>query len=125
MEQRDGAEEVLDRLTAEEAVLTSERHDLERKRDDALADIDDAEQEQRRRREAEVAELPADLLALYEKIRAQSGTGAALLRQRRCEACHIEFPGSELAAVRAAAPDEVVRCENCRAILVRTDESGL
>jgi uncharacterized protein len=27
--------------------------------------------------------------------------------------------------IRAAAPDDVVRCEECRRILVRTDESGL
>jgi uncharacterized protein len=48
-----------------------------------------------------------------------------MLRQRRCEGCRIELAGSELSVVRAAAPDEVVRCENCRRILVRTDESGL
>jgi hypothetical protein len=48
-----------------------------------------------------------------------------VLRQRRCEGCHIELSGSELAAVRAAAPDEVVRCDNCRRILVRTEDSGL
>jgi uncharacterized protein len=33
--------------------------------------------------------------------------------------------GSELNAVRKAAADDVVRCENCRRILVRTPESGL
>jgi len=27
--------------------------------------------------------------------------------------------------VRSAAPDEVVRCDECRRILVRTAESGL
>jgi len=31
----------------------------------------------------------------------------------------------DVAAVRAAAPDDVVRCEECRRILVRTHESGL
>jgi uncharacterized protein len=71
-------------------------------------------------------ELPADLLALYERAREHGGgVGAAMLRQRRCEGCRIELSGSELSAVRSAAPDEVVRCENCRRILVRTDESGL
>ena len=70
--------------------------------------------------------IPADLLALYEKAREHSGgVGAAMLRARRCEGCRIELSGSELSAVRTAEPDEVVRCENCRRILVRTDESGL
>jgi predicted nucleic acid-binding Zn-ribbon protein len=48
-----------------------------------------------------------------------------MLRHRRCEGCHIELSGSELTAVRSAAPDAVVRCEECRRILVRTAESGL
>jgi len=48
-----------------------------------------------------------------------------MLRQRRCEGCHLELAGSELNAVRAAAADDIVRCENCRRILVRTAQSGL
>ena len=48
-----------------------------------------------------------------------------MLRQRRCEGCHIELSGSELAAVRGAEADAVVRCDNCRRILIRTAESGL
>ncbi|MGH8861615.1 MAG: C4-type zinc ribbon domain-containing protein, partial [Jatrophihabitantaceae bacterium] len=62
----------------------------------------------------------------YELAREHGGgVGAAMLHQRRCEGCRIELSGSELSAVRSAAPDEVVRCDNCRRILVRTDESGL
>jgi hypothetical protein len=33
--------------------------------------------------------------------------------------------GSELARIKAAAPDQVLRCDECRRILVRTAESGL
>ena len=47
------------------------------------------------------------------------------MTQRRCGACRIELAGSELAAVRGAAPSDIVRCESCRSIMVRTDESGL
>ena len=72
-----------------------------------------------------VADLPADLVDLYEKIRESTGMGAALLRAGRCEGCRLELSGSERSRVRAAAPDEVVRCEECRRILVRTAESGL
>ena len=39
--------------------------------------------------------------------------------------CRIELYGNELSAVRNADPHEVVRCENCGRILVRTAESGL
>jgi predicted nucleic acid-binding Zn-ribbon protein len=31
----------------------------------------------------------------------------------------------DLNQIRASAPDEVLRCEECRRILVRTPESGL
>jgi predicted nucleic acid-binding Zn-ribbon protein len=125
MERREQAESTLGELSAEQAVLDSERTELEQARDTALVEIDASVAEQRSGRESLVADLPGDLVALYEKARAHGGVGAAMLRARRCEGCHIELPGTELAAVRAAAPDAVVRCENCRCILVRTDESGL
>jgi predicted nucleic acid-binding Zn-ribbon protein len=51
--------------------------------------------------------------------------GAAALVRRRCEGCHLELSGGDLRAVAAAPRDEVVRCEECRRILVRTAESGL
>src|SRR5207253_2070306 len=73
-----------------------------------------------------VSDLPADLVALYERIREQNaGIGAALLRAGRCGGCRLELSGSERSRVRSAPPDEVVRCEECRRILVRTEESGL
>lgn len=64
--------------------------------------------------------IPADLLKLYQKLREnQGGVGAAALRRNRCEGCHMQLPPTELESVLAAAPDEVVRCEECRRILVR------
>ncbi|NDH19588.1 MAG: hypothetical protein EBY51_09580, partial [Actinobacteria bacterium] len=35
------------------------------------------------------------------------------------------LPPTEVAALKAAAEDEVLRCEECRRVLVRTSESGL
>ena len=70
--------------------------------------------------------VPADLLALYERIRAQKGgVGAAVLRQRRCSGCSLELTASDLGSIAKAASDEVVRCEECQRILVRTAESGV
>ena len=80
---------------------------------------------EKKRAEA-AAQEPADLLAFYDKLRAQyAGVGAAALRQGRCEGCRLSFSTSDLNAIRAADPDEVLRCEECRRILVRTAESGL
>jgi predicted nucleic acid-binding Zn-ribbon protein len=125
MERAEEADAALRAATERLDAVTAEVRKLEDERDAAFAEIDATVGRREPERAAIAAELPADLLALYERARTQSGTGAAMLRQRRCEACHIELSGSELAAVRHADPDEVVRCENCRAILVRTAESGL
>jgi predicted nucleic acid-binding Zn-ribbon protein len=125
MERCETAERDLAELTRRHAALVAEQGELEQRRDAAITDIDAAVAARTPERQGIAAELPADLLALYERAWRQNGTGAALLKQRRCEACHIELSGSELAAARSAPPDAVIRCDNCRAVLVRTAESGL
>lgn len=126
MEQRESIDAELASTTTRRDVADSERAGLVETRDAAFADIGNATGTHLAERDVIAAEIPADLLALYDKIRAANGgVGAAILRQRRCEGCRIELAGNEQAAVRAAAPDLVVRCENCRRILVRTAESGL
>jgi len=73
-----------------------------------------------------VAELPSDLLALYDRLReSKGGVGAALLRAGSCGGCMLDLDHAELATIRAAADDDVIRCEECSRILVRTSESGL
>ena len=77
-------------------------------------------------RAAIAAAVPDDLLALYTRIAEKSGgVGAALLRQGRCGGCQLDVTSADLVRYRAAADDEVLRCEECNRILVRTDESGL
>ena len=44
---------------------------------------------------------------------------AAALRNGRREGCHLSLNTVDLGRIRAAAPDEVIRCEECRRILVR------
>ncbi|WP_104524030.1 zinc ribbon domain-containing protein [Blastococcus atacamensis] len=102
------------------------RERAEQLRDDALADITDGTNRHEAARAAVAGGISAPLLTLYDRIRTQTGTtGAAMLRARQCQGCRIELNGRELAAVRNADPHEVVRCENCARILVRTAESGL
>ena len=76
-------------------------------------------------RDALAGRLPADLIALYEKQRERYGFGASLLRRGVSEASGVALLADELAAVRAAAPDDVIVCSSSSAILVRTAESGL
>jgi predicted nucleic acid-binding Zn-ribbon protein len=69
--------------------------------------------------------MPADLMALYDRLREQHGIGAGELRARQCGGCRLTVEPAELARIRAAQSNEVVRHEECGVILVRTAESGL
>jgi predicted nucleic acid-binding Zn-ribbon protein len=126
MEQLETAEATLSRAQEGQAKAVADRERAEQLRDDALADIAEGTTRHEAARSAAAASIPADLLALYERIRTQTGgTGAAMLKARQCQGCRLELFGRELAAVRNADPHEVVRCDNCGRILVRTAESGL
>lgn len=69
--------------------------------------------------------VPAELLALYEKQRARYGIGASHLRGGVSSASGVALNATDLDAVRAAAPDDVLLCPDSNAVLVRTAESGL
>jgi predicted nucleic acid-binding Zn-ribbon protein len=125
MEQREAVQTNLDAARGELASAEQTLTDATTRRDTALADLEAAEAGRRREREPLRVALPDDLLALYESLRAKTGTGAALLRARRCGACRLELDRSELGRVRAAAPETVLRHEECGVIMVRTSESGL
>jgi predicted nucleic acid-binding Zn-ribbon protein len=126
MERREDAQSRLARLVAEREQLTAEITTVTERRDSVLADIDRDVEKTVGERASVVAEIPADLRDLYEKVRAQNGgVGAARLHRGRCEGCHLSLDSASLNAIRDAAPDTVVRCEECRRILVRTADSGL
>lgn len=126
METRESAEQQVAELHTALTAISAERGTAEAARDEVFAELDDAEAKRRIERSELVAKLPANLIALYDKVReANGGVGAAMLRHRRCEGCRLDLAGSELSAVRAAKAEDVLRCENCGRILVRTDESGL
>jgi hypothetical protein len=126
MERREQAQAALDELDAELVAAGRRRTETEARRDVALAEIDAEQAARIEARKPLVAQLPADLVSLYERIRDDSGgIGAAPLRAGRCGGCRLELAGSERARVRAAPPDEVMRCEECRRIMVRDAEPGL
>jgi predicted nucleic acid-binding Zn-ribbon protein len=125
MERREAADADAARLSAERAELTAGLATIEEKRDVALSAIDKEDGEAKGRRGGITADIPADLLALYEKLRDQYGIGAAMLQHGRCQGCKVSLSIADLNRIRAAVPDEVLRCEECRRILVRTPESGL
>lgn len=125
MEQREALGAHLDHARATLDAAEKELTAVTERRDAALLDIDSGEGGRHRARDEVVATLPAELLAAYERRRAQQGTGAALLQARHCQACRLELDRTALSELRTAAPDEIVHCEECGVILVRTSESGL
>jgi predicted nucleic acid-binding Zn-ribbon protein len=104
--------------------LQNKRTDAQKACDDARSEIDQLRHQCVSRRGELVSELDADLVALYERQRSRGGAGAGLLQGRRCGACRIEIDQGERARIAAAAEDEVLRCPECGAILLRVKAAG-
>ncbi|HYO17343.1 MAG TPA: C4-type zinc ribbon domain-containing protein [Dermatophilaceae bacterium] len=126
MERAEGLAAEVTRLEAVSTDLTVRADEVRTDCDKILAELDAEVQQIGRSRADVVAGVGDDLVAHYEKIRASSdGVGAAVLRQRRCEGCHMELNQVDINRLTAAPEDEVLRCEECRRILIRTSESGI
>jgi uncharacterized protein len=126
MERREAVQTRRDELVREREQVGLDLTTAERRRDETWAEID-AETEKASAQRAEVVgTIPEDLLALYEKVRAASaGVGAAALHRGQCQGCHLQLNTADVNRIREADPDEVLRCEECRRILIRTADSGL
>jgi uncharacterized protein len=126
MEKREVVQGRLDEVRREREQTALTLSETEQRRDTTWAEID-AEVDKTTTQRAELAAtLPSDLVDLYEKVRGSSaGVGAAALRRAQCEGCHLQLNTTDLNRIRDADPDEVLRCEECRRILVRTADSGL
>ena len=102
--------------------LESELAEAQQARDDALAAIEQTRHQCLSRRDELTASLDSELVSLYERQRALGGAGAGRLQGRRCGACRIEIDRGGLARISAAADDEVLRCPECGAILLRVKD---
>jgi hypothetical protein len=126
MERLEEAQARVAEVAAESADLAAARDAAQRARDLAFADVDAEVARVEGERVRVVADVPADLLALYDRIRGDAGgIGAAPLHRGRCQGCQLTLTPADLGRIRSEAADAVVRCEECRRILVRTAESGL
>ncbi len=125
MERAESAEQAVGKAREQEAELTEQIEIVTSQRDDKEADIAMERDRVGAARTPVVEVVGSDLIALYDKIRARSGSGAAPLTARRCNGCNMELHNTDLSRIREAAEDEVLRCEECGRILVRTKESGL
>ncbi len=121
--------EVMEKLETAAAALDeakAQAADVEARLDAALADIasQSAELEQNKKsllakRQQIIADLPGDLVALYDRQRERYGAGVSELRAGISTASGVQLTESDLQDIRQAGPDDVVLCPDSNAILVR------
>lgn len=120
MERLEEVQAALNGLQADRQRVTEEIAATTQARDVAFGQIAAESEDLAQERTSLVARVPEDLLALYDKLRAQyDGVGAAALEHGRCGGCRLELNQADLNEIRSQAPEAVVRCEECRRILVR------
>jgi predicted nucleic acid-binding Zn-ribbon protein len=126
MERAEAAQATLDALTGQRDALLGDREKAAEARDLAFDEIDAEISRTDSERSEMAATFPADLLALYDKLRAENGgVGAGPIERGRCGGCRLDLMNNEKSDIRAAPVDEVLRHDECGRIMVRTAESGL
>jgi predicted nucleic acid-binding Zn-ribbon protein len=126
MEQLESAEATRAELDERLARIDERIAELVARRDAAAGAATSEAEKLTAERKVTASGVPENLLTLYEKVRAQKGgVGAAALQARRCGGCSLELTAADLGVIAKAPTDEVLRCEECNRILVRTSESGI
>ena len=126
MEALEAAEGARNDLRSRTAAVDEKIGAVTEARDSGLEAIGGELADHQTERAAVAAELPTDLIGLYVKVSTgHGGVGAAELRRRRCTGCQLEINAADLRGFASAPADEVLRCEECSRILIRTADSGL
>ena len=120
MVQVEGITNRINELVAEEEKFAVEIADLEVKKENALTVIYKEREDVAAKRSSIAAPIAQDLKDLYAKLVADNnGNGAALLVGNECKGCHLTINTTEVGRIATLPAEEVVRCEQCRCILVR------
>lgn len=126
MQQLEDAQNAYEELTHDRNKVASELNDAIEVLKTKQADLDEKISNEQKLKGELLSSLPKEFADLYEKIRQDHGdVGAAMLHRGACQGCHISLDATELNRIKAMPADHVLRCEECRRILVRTAESGL
>ena len=118
MMRMDSIKERITTLEKEEADLAAQIADLEIKKENALTVINSDIEKIAQDRSETTKSVDAALLELYENQNWR-GSGARTLKGGQCGGCHLSINAVELKRILDLSEDEVVRCEECRCILVR------
>jgi len=115
----DSIQERLKELKSEEGQLLAQSAEIQERKEVALSAINADLSALSAERLSTAQSIEGALVDLYEKIRSNNGTGAAAIKDGSCDGCHLPINSVELSRIKTLASDEVVRCEECRCILVR------
>ena len=103
-----GEESLRTRLGQADAALANEVSDI----DNQLAGLSVDREELR-------AQVPAALLATYDRKRAAFGVAVARLVGKQCQGCHLELSAAEIDTVKDEAADTgVTDCPDCGRLLI-------
>ncbi|WP_132991621.1 zinc ribbon domain-containing protein [Gordonia zhaorongruii] len=125
MEQQEATAVEADRSEAALLTLTEKELEAAGRRDASAAKVDERVADLNERRAALALTIDSELVSIYEGLRSRGQVGAGLVQARRCGACRMELDPRSLSRIAAADEDEVLRCEECGAVMVRTAHSGL
>jgi predicted nucleic acid-binding Zn-ribbon protein len=122
MERLEGLDSRIKVLTDEISKSESETETLKMKLAAEVENLNAAKEKDAQERNTLAAQIDPELLQLYEKIRSNSdGIGAARLQGDKCEGCHLTMNAAEITRIKSLPDDELVRCEECRRILIRVN----
>jgi predicted nucleic acid-binding Zn-ribbon protein len=107
-------------LTTDLASLETLKAEINQRLTTASGEINTVITNKRSDREKVVVKIEKPLIDLYEKIRSASGgVAAAALVGNKCNGCNLAINAVEMERIKSLAKEELLRCEECRRILVR------
>jgi predicted nucleic acid-binding Zn-ribbon protein len=106
-------------LTTDLASLETLKAEINQRLSAATSEINSLITNKQKDRQVVAGKIEKVLLDLYEKIRTSSGVGAAALVGNKCNGCNLPINAVEMQRIKTLPLDEVLRCEECRRILVR------
>ena len=120
MIRHDGAKQKVETLKSDEDGLKKLELELNIRLENAKTEIDREIALKNSERTLLLPKIDTALLELYEKVKASgSGIGAALLIGNTCDGCRLAINAVEMERIKSLDSEEVLRCEECRRILVR------
>ena len=115
----DGIKSRIDELKALEETLATEIAELTDRKNVVSLALESESAQLKTERAVTVSSVDKAIYDLYEKIRSGGGAGAAALLGGQCLGCNLTINAIDLKRMLDSAEDEVIRCEECRCILVR------